>query len=284
MKPGKYTIQEFNQDFPDNSACLEYLFLSRYKTPTCPKCGRVGQYYRQDDTSHYICTCGGHQLSPKAGTIFEDSATDLYKWFFAMFLMSKSKNGVSAKELERQLGVTYKTAWRMAKQIRSLMKQLPQMFEGVIEADETYMGSRKGGVRVGGGGTKKTPVIGVTERGGALAAKAVREINRYDVMKVVKSHAKLGSELMTDESLVYSTAKWAYVHQTVAHTKKEYARGKVHTNTIEGAWSQIKLGMSGTHHSVSSKHLQSYLDYYVWHWNHRNDESPLFHGLLAQAV
>lgn len=283
MKREKYTIQQFNQQFPDNAACLEYLFQSRFSGFACPKCSRVGQYHRQGGTSHFVCTCGGHQLSPKKDTIFEKSDTDLYKWFFAMFLMSTAKNGVAAKELERQVGVTYKTAWRMAKQIRSLMEQMPTIFDGTVEADETYIGSRRGGVRIRGRGTKKTPVVGVTKRGGGFVAKATADVGRSTVMKIVKDHVKVGSSLMTDEFAAYSNANRSFIHETVAHGKKEYVRGNAHTNTIEGAWSSIKRGIDGTHHSVSPKHLQTYLDYYAWHWNQRNETKPLFYGLLQRV-
>ncbi|MEY4723011.1 MAG: hypothetical protein RLZZ324_524 [Candidatus Parcubacteria bacterium] len=182
MKTPKYTVQQFNKAFPDNGACLSYLFTSRYGKAKCPSCDRVGAYHRQADTSHYVCNCGGHQISPKAGTIFEKSDTDLYKWFFAMYLMATSKNGVSAKELERQLGVTYKTAWRMAFQIRKLMEQSGGMFGGTVEADETYIGGKRRGGKRGRGAAGKTAVFGAVERGGRVFAKGRPKrqgFNRY---------------------------------------------------------------------------------------------------------
>lgn len=287
MKKAKYTIQQFNRDFPDNAACLDYLFRARFGASKCPKCARVGQYYRQEDKSHYVCACGGHQLSPKKDTIFEKSDTDLYKWFFAMFLMSTSKNGVAAKEIERQVGVTYKTAWRIAKQIRSLMEQMPDMFDGVVEADETYVGGKSRGIR-GRGAKGKTPVVGVVKRQGGVYAKAVPNVKASTVIALVRDNVKIGSTLMTDEFHSYSKAKrMGYTHKTVAHGAKQYVRrtrpDKAHTNTIEGFWSSLKRGVDGTHHSISPKHLQAYLDFYAWHWNRRNDEQPLFHGLLAQV-
>ncbi len=284
MKKAKYTIQQFNREFPDNSACLDYLFEARFGGSKCPKCGRVGKYYRQDEESHYVCACGGHQLSPKKDTIFEKSDTDLYKWFYAMFLMSTSKNGVSAKLLERQLGVTYKTAWRMAKQIRSLMEQLPTFFDGTTEADETYVGGVRRGTR-GRGAKGKTPVFGLSNRdSGQVMAKAVPNVRGSTVMTLIRKNVKIKSNLMTDEFLSYTRAeRMGYRHKTVQHGIKEYVRGKVHTNNIEGFWGQLKRSIDGTHHSVSPKHLQAYVDQHVYLWNRRNDEQPLFSGLLKQA-
>ena len=283
MKAAKYTIQQFNREYPDNSACLDHLFTARYGSHKCPKCGRVGQYHRQEDTSHYVCNCGGHQLSPKKDTIFEKSKTDLYKWFFAMFLMSTSKNGVSAKELERQLGVTYKCAHRMGQQIRSLMEQLPTMFDGTVEADETYVGGKRRGTR-GRGAAGKTPVFGISKRKGGVFAKAVPNVKGSTVMPLIRDHVKIGSNLMTDEFGIYNKArKSGYKHQRVNHGIKEYVRGKVHTNNIEGFWGQLKRSLDGTHHSVSGKHLQAYVDQHVYLWNHRNDEKSLFPQLLGRV-
>src|SRR5262245_5170847 len=117
MKRPTFSHQDFTRLFPDNEACLKYLFATHHAKAKCPKCGETGKYHRQASTSHFVCQCGGSQISPKKGTIFEKSDTDLEKWFLAIFLMSQSRNGVAAKEIERTCIVTYKTAWRMAKQI-----------------------------------------------------------------------------------------------------------------------------------------------------------------------
>lgn len=284
MKPPRQTIQDFHRMFPDNDACLRWLFEERFASFACPKCNRTGMYSLQAGTSHFVCSCGGHQLSPKKLTIFEKSDTDLYKWFYAMFLMANAKNGVSAKEIERQVGVTYKTAWRMARLIRYAMSQTKSVFSGTVEADETYMAGRKKGLRVRGRGTKKTPVVGVVERGGNIAMEALEDARRPAVMGFVDAHVEAGSRLMTDEYAAYAKAGERYVHATVRHGIREYVRGEAHTNTIEGAWSQVKRGISGTHHSVSSKHLQAYLDFYAWQWNRRNAEEAPFSGLLRSVL
>ena len=279
----KYTILDFNKQFGDNEACLQYLFESKYSTFACPKCKQIGKYHRQADTSHFVCQCGGHQISPKKASIFEKSDTDLYKWFFAIFLMTTHKNGVSAKTIERQVGVTYKTAWRMCHQIRKLMQQGGDMFDGTVEADETYIGGKRRGKR-GRGAEGKTPVFGIHKREGDVMAKAVENTKASTVMSVMREHVRIGANLMTDEYRSYGNAKYVgYKHETVRHGAKEYVRGKVHTNTIEGFWSQLKRSMDGTHHSVSAKHLQKYLNEHVWRWNLRASSEPLFYQLLQRV-
>lgn len=280
----RYALDDFDRDFPDGKACLGWLFHERFPSPGCPACKRVGRYYLRKGTSKYTCMCGKHSLSPKKGTAFQGSSTDLRKWFFAMFLMGASKNGVSAAELSRQLGVTGKCAWRMAKTLRGLMKEDVPAFTGIVEADETYMGARKAGKRTRGRGTKKTPVFGVVERGGKLVARVTADVKASTVMPIIASQVEAGARLMTDEYQIYDKAGERYAHETVQHGVHEYVRGDVHTNTIEGAWSHVKRGISGTHHSVSSKHLQSYVDFYAWQWNRRKDAEPLFLQLAARSA
>lgn len=163
MAHPRLTILDFTRLFPDNEACLQYVFKMHRGGMNCPKCGASGKYHLQKGTSHFACQCGGHQISPKKGTIFEKSDTDLVKWFYAIFLMSQSRNGVAAKEIERQCGVTYKTAWRMVMQIRLLMHEDPGLFSGDVEADETLIGRRRKGKR-GRGASGKTVVFGTVER------------------------------------------------------------------------------------------------------------------------
>jgi transposase len=192
----RYTIQDFNREFPDNDSCLQYLFNQRFSNAVCPSYGKAGNYHRQANTSHFVCSCGKHQTSPKKDTIFENSSSDLYKWFFAIFLFSNSKNGVSAKELQRQLGVTYKCAWRIAKQIRSLFSENTEPFNGTVEVDETYIGGRAKGKR-GRGSDKKTPVVGLVEREGSVRAVVTENVKSSTVMPLIKDNVKKGSVVMT---------------------------------------------------------------------------------------
>jgi transposase len=147
VRPPAFSILDFQRLFPNNRACLDFLFETFHAKRGCPACGKAGKYHLQTGTSHYVCQCGGSQISPKKGTIFEKSDTDLVKWFHAIFLMSQSRNGVAAKEIERQCRVTYKTAWRMAHQIRRLMQEDPDLLWGEVEADETFVGGKRRGRR-----------------------------------------------------------------------------------------------------------------------------------------
>jgi transposase-like protein len=278
----RYTIQDFNKEFPDNDSCLQYLFNRRFSNAVCPSCNKAGNYHRQADSSHYVCSCGKHQISPKKDTIFENSSTDLYKWFFAIFLFSTSKNGVSAKELQRQLGVTYKCAWRIAKQIRSLFSEDTEPFDGTVEVDETYIGGRAKGKR-GRGSDKKTPVVGLVEREGSVRAVVTENVKSSTVMPLIKDNVKEGSMIMTDEFVIYqSLTSSGYEHQTVNHGSKQYVEGIKHTNTIEGFWSQLKRSVNGTYHAVSPKYLQTYVDEFAYRYNQRKSESPLFFGLVEK--
>jgi transposase len=286
VKQPTFTILDFTKMFPDNETCLEYLFEKHHGKKKCPSCGHAGKYHRQKDTSHYVCQCGGSQISPKAGTIFEKSDTDLVKWFFAIFLMSQSRNGVAAKELERQVGVTYKTAWRMQKQIRLLMQDAPSLLFGEVEADETMVGGSHSGKR-GWGAAGKTIVFGTAQRKGKVQLAVVPNRKTATLLPHFIDNVAKGSDLITDEMWGYK--KIAKVmrlqHRTVHHKAKEYSKGDgTHTNIIEGFWSQLKRSLDGTYHVVSPKYLPLYLSEFQFRYNHgRNAVWHLFDFLLSRV-
>ncbi len=280
----KYSLGSFNSQFPDDKACLEYVFKTRWPNgPKCPDCGKKDCFYPIAKRRSYSCSWCGYQLYPTAGTIFHKSVTPLKSWFFAIFLMAQSRNGVAAKELERQLGVTYKCAWRMNHQIRKLMGGDPAKLKGIVEADETYIGGVRPGKR-GRGAAGKTPVVGIVERGGSVQAKVVDSVTTANAFGNINRNVERGSTVYTDELAVYNYLQgFGYQHGVVNHGRKEYVRGCVHTNTIEGFWSQVKRSISGTHHSVSRKHLQNYVNEFSFRYNHRASEVPMF-SLLAGLV
>lgn len=286
MKSPSFSIVEFTKSFPDNEACLDYLFEQSFGHKKCPKCARTGRYHLQAGTSHYVCQCGGHQISPKKGTIFEKSDTDLVKWFLAIFLMSQSKNGVAAKEIERMCGVTYKTAWRMAHQIRRMMEESPSLLSGEVEADETVVGGRRHGRR-GRGAAGKTIVFGALQRKGKLNAAVVPNVKAQTLLPHFADNVAGGTHLITDE--FYSYKRIAQVlgapHRTVEHGDKEYAKGDgTHVNTIEGFWSQLKRSISGTYHVVSPKYLPLYVSEFQCRYNYGRDPSVhLFDFLLSRV-
>lgn len=264
----KYSILDFQKEFPNDDVCLEYIFKKKYPSLT--------GYTRINNRKGYQSS-KGEQIYPLAGSIFEKSDTSLVKWFYAIFLFSQSKNGVSAKELERQLTVTYKTAWRMAKQIRSLMTDSNNPLTGIVEADETYIGgNRKGGQ----GGKGKTPVLGVVERGGHVRAVVSRR-ETHLILNHIQKNVSKGTAIMSDKLSAYKkTLKLGYGHKVVDHYRKEYVNGIAHTNTIEGFWSQLKRSINGTYHAVSPKHLQSYVNEFAFRYSFR--QNPIFEVLMAK--
>lgn len=283
-----YTITQFNREFPDDDACLEFMFQARWPEGVeCAKCRRVTKHYRISGRRGYSCSGCGSYVFPTAGTIFHKSETPLRLWFYAMFLMASTRCGISAKQLQREIGVTYKTAWRMFHQIRKLMADdgSDGPFSGEIEADETYMGGKRTGQ--GRGPAGKTVAFGMVERGGRVTAQVVPNVKARTLLPIIwkRVPAHQGTPVYTDELGSYNLlAKLGYDHGRVNHSQDEYVSGKAHTNTLEGFWSLLKRGINGVYHSVSPKHLPAYIDEYAYRYSRRNDEAPLFESLLTQAA
>jgi transposase len=287
MKANKYTIKDFNQQFPTDDACLEFLFKARYpQGVSCPNCQKVTKYYKRAGAKDYVCEFCGHSVSPTAGTIFHKSETPLRSWFYAMFLMASTRCGISAKQLERELGVTYKTAWRMFKQIRSLMDEKSNPFIGHIEVDETYIGGKHAGTP-GRGAEGKTPVLGLAHRDeGQIMSKVVPDVKTRTVLPIIWKQVprEITNIIYTDELASYNLVqKLGYTHRRILHGKGEYARGLTHVNTVEGFWSLVKRGISGVYHAVSPKYLQTYLNEYGFRYNHRKSALPMFALLLGRV-
>lgn len=265
-----YNLFEFNAQFPDDRACLDYLFKVRFPDGgTCQECGHKDCFHPIEKRRAYVCGWCGNQLYPTAGTIFHKSSTSLVKWFFAIFLFSMSKNGVAAMELQRQLGVTYKTAWRMAHEIRRLMDEGGDLLKGTVEADETYIGGKRTGKR-GRGAAGKTAVVGVLERMGGVRAKVVENVTADSVTRHIRQNVDVTAHVVTDELPVYNyVPKFGFKHDKVNHGSGEYVNGRIHTNTIEGFWSQVKRSIDGTYHHVSRQHLQNYVNEFSFRYNNR---------------
>ena len=281
----KYTIKQFNAQFPDEDSCLEFLKNARWPEGiTCSKCQRVTKHFRITGRKVYSCEFCATHVSPTADTIFHKSSTSLRSWFHAMFLMASTRTGISAKQLEREIGVTYKTAWRMFKEIRTLMAQDDVVLFGEIEVDETYIGGKRPGKR-GRGAAGKTIVAGMVERGGLAVVKVVPDVKASTLIPMIQAHASPDATIYTDELLSYRRlTSLGYAHETVQHSAKEYVAGRAHTNNMEGMWSNTKRGIDGVHHAVSPKYLQCYLDSYLYRFNHRQDEEPMFQQLLGHAA
>jgi transposase-like protein len=281
----KYTIKSFDKQFPNDDACLDFLKNARWPDGiTCTKCDRITKHFRISGRKVYGCEFCGSHVSPTADTIFHKSSTSLRSWFHAMFLMASTRTGISAKQLEREIGVTYKTAWRMFTQIRKLMAQGDIVLFGEVEVDETYIGGYRPGKR-GRGAAGKTIVAGMVQRGGPAVVKVVPDVKARTLLPMIQEHVPTGQTVYTDEMLSYNRlSRLGYMHETVQHSAKQYVVGRAHTNNIEGMWSNVKRGIDGVNHAVSPKYLQGYLDAYVYRFNHRSDVTPMFVQLLERVV
>jgi transposase len=298
----QYSLMEFMREYPDDKTCLDWLWKNRYSPDGihayCPKCEQEREFKRYETTQQrqsWTCTACGNHIHPTAGTIFHKSSTSLHLWFYAMYLMTSTRCGISAKQLERELGVTYKTAWRIAKEIRqNLMTQTDEKLgeNAGVEMDETYVGGKAHNMhaskraKLGGRGTAgKVPVFGAVERKGHVVAVTVPNVDRVTLLPHVQKHVIPTSTVYTDEMGAYETLnKNGYKHQVINHSEQVYVSGDIHTNTIEGFWSLVKRGIGGVYHAVSSKHLQGYLNEYSWRYNHRNEGRVMFETLLLRIV
>jgi len=283
----KYTFKEFQAEYPNDEACLAKLMEVNYGGTeiTCPGCGTDTTFHLMNTRKAYACQDCGHHIYPCAGTIFHKSRTNLTKWFFAMYLMTSTRHGVAAKELERQLGVTYKCAWRMAHEFRKLMSSANHggALSGHVEVDETWVGgaSRKGGKGQGKRRSKKMIVMGMVERDGMIVAGTVPDDSKWTLEPIILENVKPGSAVTTDGHLAYGDLGKTYQHTAINHAAGEYVRGIHHTNTIEGHWSQLKRSIKGTHVHISAKHAWKYIGEFNYRRNYRASHYGMFIRLVS---
>lgn len=286
----KLTIREFFKRFPDDDACLEHLMKVRFGLRrTCRKCGKDATFHRIKARKAYQCAHCADHIYPAAGTIFHRSSTPLTMWFYAIYLFVTTRHGVSGKELERQLGVTYKTAWRIGQQIRQLTRQadFEGMLKGHVEADEAYVGGRRPGKR-GRGALGKTIVMGLQERGGAMKAVVIPDVKLKTLREVVHKTVERSATVSTDELMSYGLLNGdGYKHGAVKHSAKEWTvydyrtRDVHHTNNVENFWRHFKNAVKSTHIHVSKKYMQRYLDEFTFRRNFRQRENAMFDLLLG---
>jgi len=281
----KYTFKQFQAEFPDDAACLAKLMEINYggAFTACPNCREDRQFHAMTKRRAYACQVCGFHVYPCAGTIFHKSRTKLTHWFFAMYLMTSTRHGVAAKELERQLGVTYKTAWRMAHELRKLMASADGqgMLGGHVEIDETYIGGKQKRQNRSKRGTNKTIVMGMVQRDGRLIAGPVADTAQNTLEPIVLRHVEADAVISTDEAGAYSDLRHSFrQHGRVQHSSEEWVRGIHHTNTIEGHWSQLKRSIRGTHVHVSGKHLWKYVSEFSYRRNYRDSHRQMFSRLI----
>lgn len=278
------TVREFQERFPDEDSCLNHLMRTRYgERLTCLGCQKEATFYRVKTRRCFTCEHCGYQVYPTAGTPFEKTRTSLRDWFYVMFLFCASRNGVAAKEVQRQLGVTYKTAWRMCNLIRNYMGYVDGDFPiggpgKVVEVDEAFIG----GVDTRAAGNDKAVVLGMVERGGDVVTRHIQDRSARNIGPNVVKFVKHGTRVHTDDWTGYQPLieRHGFDHQTVNHSAKEYVRGDVHTNTIEAFWANVKRGIKGTYVWVSKKHLQTYLREFEYRHNLRQQPTLMFELLL----
>lgn len=289
----KLTVREFFERFPSEDACLEHIMQVRHGLRRdCRKCGVESTFHKLAKRRAYSCSSCGDHVYPTAGTVFQDTRTSLQLWFYAIFMFVTTRHGVSGKELQRQLGVTYKTAWRMGHQIRTLMASADgcEMLSGHIEADEAYVGGRRSGGKRGRGAEGKTIVMGLKQRGGRMMAGTIPNVKKSTLRGVVLQNVEPGTIVSTDELMSYSLLDSdGYVRGTVKHGAKEYARYDYrhdvthHVNHVESFWRLFKKSVASTHIHVSAKYMDRYLREFTFRSNHRQMENAMF-DLLIGAV
>jgi transposase len=272
MKP--ITLRQFFKQFPDDQSCLEHLFNVRFgQGHKCPKCEREAKWYPIKSERAYSCQWCGHHIHPTVGTLFEKSRTSLQLWFYAIYLFTTTRHGVSGKELQRQLGVTYKCAYRMGQQIREHMANVDgeSPLSGHVEIDETYIGGKRPGKR-GRGAAGKAVIFGMMQRDGDVMTHVVPNVKRKTLRPIIDANVETGSTVNTDELKTYHGLDEAgYIHDTVNHGAGEYVNGETHVNSLEGYWAHLKKSIRSTHIHVSGKHLAKYAKEFEYRFNSRKN-------------
>ena len=293
----KYTITQFRAQFPNEEACLDYLFKKKIQDLTqCPECKSAFKYVRVKKRRSYQCLSCAHQIYPTADTIFHKSTTPLMYWFYVIFKMTVTRNGVASKEVERELSVCYKTAHRMTKLIRTLMSNNnTEKLSGEVMIDETYLGmlgrnmhkEKKEKMDLGTGTTNKTGVMGMINKDGLIITKVLdHETDPNKTFhEIVKDHVDEDSTVVTDAFPAYKHLKKSFKkHVRIDHKKGEYAKDGHSTNQIENYWSSFKRMIKGTHIHVSKKHLSKYLSENSFRYMNRKRPDKMFAIILSRIV
>ena len=265
-------------------------FLEEMRWPngvTCPRCGHK-HISRLKDYHKFECAACEYQFSVTSGTFMHKTRVSLRKWLYAVYLICESKKGISAKQIERTIGVSYPTAWHMMHRIRSAMTPDVEAdaLLGLLEMDETYVGGKERGIGPGRPGkrSKKTAVLGIIERGGRVRCKAVSNVGTDEIADFAALALQLDAidVIYTDQLNSYRIFDPVFEHKSVNHSVC-YIDGDIHTNGIEGFWSLLKRGINGAFHHVSAKHLPRYLDEFMWRFNNRENGS-IFETLLGNCA
>jgi transposase len=276
------SVRQFFARFPDDDACLAHVMEVRYgHQHVCRKCGKEATFHRITGRKAFACAQCGDHLYPCADTIFQDSRTSMQLWFYAIFLFVTTRHGVSARELQRSLGVTLKTAWRMGHKIRELTGRadIKVMLDGHVEIDETFVGGKSDRANTF---KSKTIVMGLKKRGGRLHTEIIPNTKKVTLEAVVTRQVQDGATISTDEATGYNLLEVSpYTHGSVNHGRKEYVRGEHHVNNVESFWHLFKVSVASTHVHISKKHFDKYLREFTFRSNHRDRGNAMFDLLVA---
>lgn len=286
-----FSVRDFFTKFPTDDACLNHVMEVRFGFKhECRKCGQMATFSRITKRKAFACSHCGDHVYPCADTVFQDTRTPLQLWFYAIFLFVTTRHGVSGKELQRQLGVTYKTAWRMGQKIRELTQRADavEMLCGHVELDEAYVGGKRSGGKRGRGAPGKTIVMGLKQRDGNLQAVVIPNVKKDTLRKIVNDRVEKGSVVSTDELMSYGLLDGdGYQHGAVKHGAKEWTfydwrSGETHhTNNVENFWRLFKNSVRSTHIWISEKHMPKYLAEFTFRSNNRHRENWMFDRLIA---
>lgn len=271
------SILEFQKHFDTDAKCREFLEFQRWNgTPACCFCGSTN-VTRINEGKRFQCNekqCR-KQFSATVGTVAENTKIPLTKWFLAMYILSNHSKGISSLQLATWLDVQQRTAWFLNHRIREMLaEKRPALLDGIVEADESRIGSRISNrhksKRNIGKNENKTMVFGAVAREGKVITKVMPDVTSETLTNAVKENVQLGAILITDEHLGYNKLNKLYKHVKVNHSKEEYVRDAAYTNTIEGFWSLLKKQIGGIHHSVSRKHLSRYCNEASYRYNQKH--------------
>lgn len=282
----KYTIRDLQTQFPTNNACLDWLMKYFYPDGvSCKKCQKVTKHYRIKSRQSYSCDVCGNHVHPTADTIFHKSTTPLALWFYAIYLMTTTRAGISAKQLQRELGVTYKTAWRMFHQIRKMMSDDPTPLKGDVEVDETYIGGKGMNRRFVPSFSEKPKavIMGMVQRGGKAKVRHVQSSGTRSLLPQIQKNVELNTQIYSDQWGAYETLpRLGYRHLSINH-KETYVNYNIHTQNVENLWSHIKRGITGVYRHVDPKYLQAYVDEYAFRYSNRMSHQPMFLILMNRV-